>query len=226
MKVKDQKDFLKALEKKDEYLINECFDRILNNCVETIDDKPFDNDTVCIQDRSFLLLKIREQTTGPKAKISHICPISEEVVNDIEVDLSKFQVTKFQGQLSQVIDLTDNIKVTLGPVTRKIEKDIEKWLKEKSKDGSMVDRRYCAYAGVIKGVQLRNTETEVFETVEGLTFDNMLEFITESCTQTHLDKLDQYIKTLEFGVKPIFHFKSKVYENEQEEANLISFFIM
>lgn len=225
MKVKDQKDFLKALEKKDEYLINECFDMILSTCVESIDGKGFDNDLLCIQDRSYLLLKIREVTTGPLAKISHICPQSGKVVNDIEIDISKLPVDKFLGKdINQTVDLTENIRVVLSPVTRKIEKEIESWFKKQPGEASMVDRRYCAYAGVIRKVLVKTGEE--YEEVDGLTFDKRLEFLTQYCPPQQLKKLDDYMSILDFGIRPVFHFKSDVYENEKEEANLISFFIM
>jgi hypothetical protein len=172
-------------------------------------------------------MKIRQLTTGPKAKISHICPKSEQVVNDIEVDISTFPVVKYEGSINKVIDLTPTIQLVLGPVTRKTEKDIEKWLKMNGTKDSMVDKRYCAYAGVVKGVKYKtDLSSEKYEDVEGMSFDDKLKFLTEYCRQEHLMIIDDFMKTLDFGIKPEFRFKSDVYENDKEEASLLSFFIM
>lgn len=225
MKIKEQKDFLKALERQDEYLINEAFDKILLKCIISIDDQPVDLDQLCIQDRTYLLMMVRK-LLNPKAKISHVCPVSEKVYNDIEIDLNTLEVVKYTGNnLIQSLDLNENIKLKIGPVTRKDEKDIEKWIKAKSKDKSLVDKRYCAYAAVIKEVMIKNQETGEFE-VQELNYDNKVELIVDVCSQNIIDIIDSYIKTLDFGIKLKFHFKSDEYENENEEAMLISFFIM
>lgn len=225
MKVREQKAFLKALEKQDEYLINEAFDKIILSCVVSINGDPVDPDDLCIQDRTYLLLMIRK-LLNPKAKISHICPVSEKVYNDIEIDLNELATVNFEGKsLVKTIDLNENIKVNLGPVTRKDEKQMEQWIKTKSKDKSVVDKRYCAYAAIVKSIQFKNQETEEFE-IQELTFDNKVELISDVCPHYVIDAFDTYIKSLDFGIKLKFHFKSDVYENEQEDAMLISFFIM
>lgn len=232
MKVREQKDFLKALEKKNEYLINEAFDAILAKCVLTVNDEPFDNDKLCLQDRLFLLLKVRQLTTGDIAKITHVCPKSQEVVTNIEVDLTKLPVDKFEGKsLFAEVQLTEAIKCVLGPVTRKDEKSVEKWLKATQEDPSLIDRRYCSYGAVLKTILIKKDkekpeDADEWEEVEEISFDNKIKFITEACTQKDLEKIDPYFKTLDFGVRIKFPFKSKVYENPEEETEVISFFIM
>lgn len=231
MKVKQQKEFLKALEKKDETLINEAFDHILNACVSMVDDKPFDVDSLCVQDRTFLLIRIRQLTSGPEVKITHICPKSEVVYNNIPIDLNTLQIEPYKGtSITQELDLTPSIKVILGLVTRKDEKDIERWIKNKSKDNSVIDRRYCVYASIIKNIKMKKevkeNEQAIYEDIP-VTFDQKVEFITDACAQKDLALFDEYIKTLDFGIRLRFHFKSDAgYENENEEANIISFFIM
>jgi len=225
MKVKDQKDFLKALEKQDEYLINEAFDKILERCVISINDSPINVETLCIQDRNFLLIMIRK-LINPKAKISHICPVSEKVYNNIEIDLdTNLEVKKFQGEiLEKTFEIAEGIKLSVGPVTRKNDKDVEMWIKKSKDKSSVIDRRYCGYAALIKNIVVKNDKGEYVN--ESLTFDNKVEFITEMCTPKILEQLDEYYKMLDFGVKIKFHFKSDEYENEFEEAMLLSFFIM
>lgn len=222
MKVKEQKDFLKALEKQDEFLINEAFDKLLMKCVISINNNPCDIDALCIQDRSYLLLMIRK-LTNPKAKISHICPVSEKVYSNIEIDMTQLQTEKFEGTtLTQEVLLTPNTKLLVGPVYRKDERDVEKWLKTKSKDKSLIDKKYCGYAAVVKEIFMKEEGAD-WE-AQQFSFDNKVEFITEMCPQTVTSSIDEFIKTLNFGIKTTFHFKSDEFEGEQE-AMLISFFM-
>lgn len=226
MKVKEQKDFLKALEKTDEYLINEAFDKLLQRCVLNINGEPVEVDNICIQDRNFLLLEIRK-LIGTKAKISHMCPVSEKMHNNIEIDLEKnLEVTYFKGKsLTNTIEILNGIKLEVGPVTRKNDKDIELWLKKQKDKSSIIDRRYCGYAALIKNISVKNKDSGQYED-EILSFENKVEFIVEMCPTKVLEQLDEYYKSLDFGIKIRFHFKSDEYENENEEAMLLSFFIM
>lgn len=224
---KDLRDVLKAMEKRDEYLMNEAFDKILEKCVVDIDGKPLDNDSLCIQDRMALLLAIRKLTTGPQAKISHVCPESQKVVTDIEVDLDKCVETKyFEGStLEKEIELNESIKVVVGPLTRKQEKEIDKWTKKSQSRDSMIDKRYAAYASIIKSIKAKNDEG-IWDDVSMEQFDDKVSFVTDICSMNQTKAFDDFIKGLDFGIKVKIHFKSDVYENDQEEVPLISFFIM
>lgn len=227
MKVKEQRAILKALEKKDEYLVNTAFDQLLERCVISVDGESFDCDDLIIQDRSYVLIKIRQLSTGNEAKISHICPVSGKVVNDIEIDLNDLDVDFFddEEELAKEIQLSDSVKVKVGPVTRKDEKQMDKWAKNSKDKDSIIDKRYCAYASIIKEIQFKGEDAEDFEKVE-TTYEQKVQFVVDSCSHKDLEKFDEYLKTLDFGIRLKFHFKSDEYENEEEEVNLISFFIM
>jgi len=225
MTTKDIKEVLKAIEKQDEYLIQQAFDAILDRCVVDLDGGPFDVNSLLSQDRYYLLLKIRQKTTGDVCKINHPCPVSKKMVEGITIDLgSCLQVKKFEGEsLFKEYLLKDNIKMTLGPITRGEEKIIEKYLK-KIKDGnSIIERRYATYAALVKDIYIK-TDKE-FEKVE-MIFDDKIKFIIECCSNVELKLIDEFIKELDFGATIKFNFKSDDYENENEEVNLISFFIM
>lgn len=231
MKVKDQKDFLKALEKRDEFLINEAFDKILSSCVITVDDAPFDNDLICIQDRMFLLIKIKELSSGSKISIPHVFTDNEgkEKSQQIEVDMSTFKIIYKDSEVSKAIFINPDTKLILGPSTRKNEKDLEKWIKTKavSKD-SLVERRFSAYATLIKEIWFRTTDdkgvSSEFEPVT-ISFDEKVEFVIDVCTDKDLKKFEEYAKELDFGIKLIVPVHVPGYDNEDEEVNLISFFI-
>lgn len=229
MKVKEQKEFLKAFEKQDEFLLNEAFDHILAKCVDSIDGDAYDGDTLCVQDRTFLLIKIRQLTSGDKIKIAHFIQ-EKNKVEQIDVDLSQFEVLYRDDEINKEIVLNDAVKVIVGPVTRKNEKDIEQYLKKKgptNKD-SMIERRYCAYAAIIKEIWFTETKEDNKKETNKVdaSFSDIVEFITDFNGDKDLKKLDEYATTLDFGIKLKFPINVEGYQNDQEEASLLSFFIM
>lgn len=229
LKTKDAREFLKALEKQDEVLVGEAFDKMLMASVDTINGDPVDVENMNLKDRVFLLIKIRELSSANKTvKITHVCPISSKVYNDIPVDISTFTVKYPEQPLTMVLNPVENIRLTIGQVTRKNEKDIQKWMASKDKKTSTVDLRYCTYAALIKSIEMKNSETEEWEKVSDMTFDNYVEFVVDTLREVDLKALDEFMKSLDYGIKMTFHFKSDAadYENDHEEANLLSFFII
>lgn len=228
MKVKEQKEFLKAFEKQDEFLLNEAFDHILAKCVDSIEGDAYDGDVLCVQDRTFLLIKIRQLTSGDKIKIPHFIQ-EKNKVEQVEVDLSQFAVVYHEGDVEQEIVLSDNVKVIVGPVSRKNEKDMEQYLKKKgtaNKD-SVIERRYCAYAAIIKEIWYTETKDDKKETNKvDASFGDTVEFITDFNSDKDLKKLDEYVATLDFGIKLKFPVSIEGYQNDNEEASVLSFFII
>lgn len=231
MKVKEQKEFLKALEKRDEFLINEAFDKILSSSVLSIDDNSFDGDKLCVQDRMFLLIKIRQLSSGDKITIPHVITDSEgkERTEQIEVDMTSFKVEYKEGKLNKEVFLNDDTKIILGPSTRKNEKDLEKWIKNKgiAKD-SLVERRFSAYATLIKEIWFKPTDEKGnksdWEQVT-ISFDEIIEFVIDACSEKDLKQFEEYVKELDFGLRLKVPVKLENYQNDEEEVNLISFFI-
>lgn len=226
MKNKELKSFLKALEKRDEYAINASLDAILDSCVTTIEDEPFNNDDLCIQDRTFLLIKVRQATLGDIAKFPHVYAEDKDPV-EVDVDISEFPVVYREEPVDMVIKLSSGVRVYLGPVCRGTEKSMEAWTKKNASRDSVVDRRYCAYAALIEKVEINESEegeSENWEEVD-LTFDDKVKFIEEYCSPSDIDKFDKVSDELDFGIKLTFSFKHDGYENEEEEINLLSFFI-
>lgn len=228
MSVKDQKEFLKAMEKQDQYLINQAFDSILERCVDNIEGAPFNGDDLPLQDRTYLLLKIRQQTTGDKTKITHIHPKTGEPVPDVEIDLKEaLQVKYFEGTtLTKELKLTDNVKVLLGPVLRKDEKELDTWCRKTENKDSIVNRKYASYATLIKKVFYIDPETKTLSEVTDLTFDNKVDIVTDCFDLKQTQEVEDFVKTLDFGATVKFRFDDKNgYVNDNEEVNFISFFI-
>lgn len=223
MKNKELKAYLKAVEKRDEYLINKAFDDILDSCVVSIENDAFDNDEICTQDRTFLLVKVRQATLGDIVKFPHTNEVLEEPV-EVEVNIDDFPVIYQDEPISEEVYLSDGIRAFVGPVKRGVEKELEQWLKTNATKDSMVDRRYCAYASLIEKIQMKNEETDEWDDVT-LSFSEKVKFVEEYCGPNDLREFDKVSDKLDFGIKLQFSFKHDSYENEEEEISIISFFI-
>lgn len=226
MRNKELKDFLKAIEKRNEYLINESLDSILEQCVSKIDDEPFDVDSLCMQDRTFLLVKIKQATRGNKVKFLHAYKEDRDPV-EVEVDLNDFEVVYQESEIEEILNLTDTVKITIGLATRKAEKSLENWLKKYAAKDSVADRRYSSYATLITKVEMLDEESQdnTWEEVN-LTFADKVKVIEDFCSSSDIEKLDELIEKMNFGIKLTFNFNHEDYSNENEEINLLSFFIM
>lgn len=221
---RELKSFLKALEKKDEYLINEALDTILENCVNSVNGEDFDNDKLSIIDRTFLLLQIRRATLGNVAKFPHMNEkISDPV--EVEVDIDDFEVVYKDDAIDKLIDLMPGVRVTLGPITRNDEKQMERYIKSKGSRNSIIDRRYCSYAALVQSIEMEDEENPGEWDKVNVTYDDKVKFVSDFCGPTHSEQFDEFSKNFDFGVKMEFSFNHGTYSNEKEEINLISFFI-
>ncbi len=206
--------------------MNEALDAILVNCVISVDDKPFDLDTICNQDRTFLLIQIRKITFGPVATIAHQCPVSQKVIQDIEINLDELKVDYYQGsEIKRELLITDAVKIVLSPFTRKDEKQVEKWMKPQGTNLTQTDLRYAQYASLIHGAWFKTDAGEWEEVL--LTFAEKQELLLNHCSRKDLDEFNKYLKEeLDFGIRLKFPFKTEHYENAEEEASPIAFFMV
>lgn len=224
MKVRESKEFLKALEKRDDILINQAFDKILNVCVESIDEEAFDSDSLYLQDRTFLLIKIREISSPDTIiKITHVSNKTKKVYENIEVDIKSLQVKLPTEPITKTLSLTNNIRITLAPITRKDEKDIEKWLKDTNATESLVAKTYATYSSLIKSIEVKNEQGD-FEHVNGLDFSKKNEFVTEHLHRRDIDAIETFAPNLDFGLSLKFDFQEDG-EVTSEEVNIINFFM-
>lgn len=225
MKVKEHKQILKAFEKKNEYLINQAFDELLERCVISIDGEPFNSDELIIQDRIFLLVKIRQLSTGDKIKIVHVDEKTNEVKDDIEIDISKLKVDYFEGELTKEMDLSPSIKLVFGPLKRKQEKELE--LYSRQNDNSLIDKQFGVYASIIDKVILKTNDEDgnVTNEVAELSFEEKLQFIVDAFTEKNIEVLKDYIRSLDFGIRLKLNYQDDEGVISKEDINIISFFI-
>ena len=221
MKVRDKKDILKAIESKDEKLIQKNFDDIIEKYVTLEDGRSISDITV--QERYQILVAIRRAAAGDEAKLAHQCPKCEHINKDIPFNMDSI-VTKNYEEPSNggVIEIADgDIKVVLGPIRRDEEKKLEKIIHDK-KITLMSERQFTMMSGYINKVIV--SQNDITGEVPMKT-EEKIDFF-ENLRASDLDKITEYIKSTDFGVKLPFSFKCEKCEyTSEEEANVAVFFI-
>lgn len=221
LKVKDKKELMKAIETKDEKLIQKVLDEIVEKYVVLEDDRPLTDLTV--QERYQILVEIRRAASGDLVKIAHQCPKCEHINKDIPYELTNIYVKEYDTTIPNKFSLFNgNVELVLGPLRREEEKKIEKIIFDrKLKTNS--EKQFLLMAGFIEKIYLK--KDDVLGEV-ALSTDEKIEFF-ENLSSADLDKIINYIKSSDFGVKLPFHFRCENcgYENEKEEANIAVFFI-
>ena len=179
MKNREMKEFLKAFEKKDEFLISAAFDAIIESCLHSIDGESIDAKDLCTPDRQYLLLKIRQASLGDIAKIYHAVENRPDPI-ELEVDLNSFAVVYKNEVVRNEIEITENVKMVLGLATRRDELEMEAWLKKSANKNSIIDRSYSSAATLIKEVYIK-TEDGEWENVS-INFFEKVQLLSDVCT--------------------------------------------
>lgn len=221
LKVKDKKELMKAIETKDEKLVQKVLDEIIEKYVILEDNRPLSDLTV--QERYQILVEIRRAASGDEVKIAHQCPKCEHINKDIPYELSNIYVKEYDHTIQNKFSLfNNNVEIILGPLRREDEKKIEKIIFDrKLKTNS--EKQFLLMAGFIEKIFIK--KDDILGEVS-LSIEEKIDFF-ENLSSADLDKIINYIKISDFGVKLPFHFKCENcgYENENEEANIAVFFI-
>lgn len=221
LKIKDKKDLMKAIESKDEKLIQKNLDLIIEKYVELEDNRPIDDLT--IQERYQILVEIRRASSGDNTYIAHQCPECEHINKDIPFNLQNIYIKPYDHTINSKISLFNgNVEIILSPLRREVEKKIEKIIFDKKIELTS-EKQFLYMAGFIEKVFIKNDD--VYGEVS-LSIEDKIEFF-ENLPSSELDKILKYIKESDFGVKLPFNFKCEKcgYHNENEEANVAVFFI-
>ena len=222
LKIKDKKELLKSIESKDENAINRNLDRIIQKYVTF--EPEIDLDDITIQERYQILTYMRRAAAGDSVKIVHQCPECEKMTDSIDYDLSNMTVDFFvpSDEVKNEIQIGDKIRVFLGPMTRKDEKEVEALIKKK-KVTSDSEKQLMSLIGIIKKVEM--TDEDITGEVT-LTPEEKLEFY-ENLGQNFIDSAIEYMKSINTGVKLPFNFTCSHcgYNNPEEEASVAAFFM-
>jgi hypothetical protein len=223
LKIKDKKEILKSIESKNETIINKALDEVIEKYAEYADGSDFNVNTLTSQERFQLLVHIRVSAAGTTAKIAHECPTCSHVNKEIVYDLTSMYVKNYTKPTGgdEILLANGNIKVALGPMNREKEIEIERHIK-KHKLTSTSEKNFALMAGVIKSISMKQDDVESNVT---LSTEETIDFF-ENLPATELDKLLDYFKNTDFGVKMPFEFKcEKCGHEEEQEVNIAVFFI-
>jgi hypothetical protein len=221
MKVRDKKDILKAIESKDEKLIQKNFDDIIEKYVTLEDGRSTDDLTV--QERYQCLVAIRRAAAGDEAKLAHQCPKCEHINKDIPFQMDSIVTKNYEEpKEGNSIEVAGGaIRLILGPIRREDEKKLEKVIFDK-KITLVSERQFIMMVGYIHKVVM--SQNDMVADVP-MKIEERIEFF-ENLRASDLDKITGFIKNADFGVKLPFSFKcEKCGHASEEEANVAVFFI-
>lgn len=227
LKVKDKKELLKAIESKNEILVNSMLDNIITKYVEMQDGSDFDPKSLTTQERQQILVYIRVANGDDECKVAHQCPKCEHVNKNISFKTDNLNLKFYEGDRENTMVEINNEGVKfvfeLGVVTRKDEMDGEEYIK-KEKLKSMTDRQFAILATVIKRAFIK-VGTDDPQEVEFKNIGDKVSFI-ENMKASDLKVITNYVESLDFGVTLPFSFKCTNCEYESnEEVNVAVFFI-
>lgn len=109
----------------DPFIIEHILDDIITECVISED---FDLDALLLQDRFYLLLKIRERSKGDAYNYTYKCPKCKfETVGNIKI--SELEVSPMDVDTTPII-LNDQLSVSMKLITRGEQKEVYKMLSD------------------------------------------------------------------------------------------------
>jgi predicted RNA-binding Zn-ribbon protein involved in translation (DUF1610 family) len=224
LKIKDKKEVLKAIESKNEVVINKALDEILEKYCEMVDGTEFSVNKLTSQERQQLLVHIRCAAAGETVKIMHECPTCGHINKDLPYSLKNMVVKNYVKPAGDdTIKLAnDSIFIKLSPITREKELEIERYVK-KNKIVSSTEKNFILMAGVIKSIEM--AQDDIRSEVK-LSIDELIEFF-ENLPASELEKISEYFKNNDFGIKMPLDFKCEKCGHEgEEEVNVAVFFIV
>ncbi len=221
MKVKDKKDILKAVETKNDTVLNRLLDELVEKYVEAEDKRPVLTGDLTQKEKEQIIVYMR-LAVGDLDKtinIAHECPQCKQIAKDIPFSLDAMSVTEYNKDDRDVVAIFDGkIRIKMGPITLNDERAIEENVKKKKLTATS-DKQLVTVAALIKRIYVDNEPSDV------VTLDDKVSFL-EQLALSDLQALTGYLERYDFGVKLPFDFKCAGcgFKGEQE-ANPAVFFM-
>jgi hypothetical protein len=221
LKVRDKKDILKAIESKNDNLLNRILDDLIEKYVEYRSGKALPSGSLMQKEKEQILVYMR-LATGDKPKtinVVHQCPQCEKITKDIPFEIDVMSVLDYNRDNNDIVTLLGGqINIQMGPINLDEEKEIEALSKQK-KLTSIADRQLLMVAALIKKVKVGNDVCNIFK------LDEKLSFI-EQLSVSDLEILTSYLEKYDFGVKMPFNFTcSHCGYADKQEVNSAVFFM-
>lgn len=227
LKVKDKKELLKSIESKNEMIVNAVLDDIIVKYVETSDGSELNPKELTTQERQQILVYIRVANGEDTCKIAHQCPKCESVNKNIVFKTNDLNLKLYEGDGQNTrISLKNkesHLVLELGVVTRLDEIKSEEYIKS-NKLKTMTEKQFAILASVIKSAHIKIGTGEPLE-VDFKDIGEKVSFM-ENLTTNDLEKINEYVTSLDFGVTLPFDFTCTNCEySSKEEVNVAVFFI-
>jgi hypothetical protein len=217
---REQKGVLKAIEKEDQVLINEAFDKLIKNCVLT---EGFKVEDLLTKDRDILLIELRKESVKDDVTYHWKCPKCE-FVNSSKVSLKelKFKKLKDKRKLTKDIKLSDrDISLRLQLPSIKFERMILNHIGKVEKDKvSAVDMLNTTLAVSISKMLVHPKDDNESHTEMNIDFKDRISILEEMCIddkkkiEKFLEGIDVYGYDLNIGKKSCCYKKeAPVVEN-------------
>ena len=204
--VKEEKLLMIAQESDDEKQILKAMKDIVTACT-------FNNinpDDCTLYDIEYIFLQLRTKSVGETSTIRLRCSKCGEYTN-VKIDLTKIEVVQPKEKVSNVIELSDTIGLTLKPLTLKAS---EKLI---GSDEEIFNQAIIQSIDTIYDDKTVYNKSDVSE-------KEVIEFI-DSMSHSHLEAIQKYIENqpeLKHAIK--FKCKHDDYENKVELKGIASFF--
>ena len=191
-------------------VIENVIDNLINECITS---KNFDVNDLYLQDRFFLLVKLREKTKGSDYEITWKCPKCNSQSLNI-IDISKLKVTKKDQNIDNKLKINDSLSITLDIIKRGQQKEIIKYVfiknKKMSEEKRNIEIGILSYASSIQSIITPDGEVKNLELSDKI-------YLIENLPTSFYDMLKNWHEKYDFGIDFTTKMKCKNEECEYEE---------
>ena len=178
---------------KSPFIIETILDEIITDCVTTVG---FNIDDILLQDRFYLLLKIREKSKGDNYQYNWKCPDCK-TANIGSVKVSSMKVIPMLVD-NKPIPLNDKLSVSMKHITRGEQKSIYDMLDESKKLNTQQKIIEAATMSIAASIDTFITGDELDSDVE---FKEKVNIVNNFLSAETFDLLKQWIVDNDFGIQ-------------------------
>jgi len=190
--------------------IENIIDNLISECVVS---KNFNIDNLYIQDRFYLLIKLREKTKGGSYEITWTCPKCKSQSLNI-IDISELKVNKRQNNDNNIIKINDNLSIKVDIIKRGQQKEVIKYVEKKNKklseERKNIEIGILSYASSIQSIITPNGEINDIELKDKI-------YLIENSPTSFYDDLKNWHEKNDFGIDFTTKVQCKNEECEYKE---------
>ena len=190
-------------------IIENVVDNLITECVI---DKDFNINDLYLQDRFFLLIKLREKTKGSNYEVTWKCPKCNSQSLNI-INISDLKIKGKKENIDNIIKITDDLSVEVDIIKRGQQKEVIKYVEKKDKmdeDRKNIEIGILSYATSIKLIKTPNGD------IKNISLEDKI-YLIENSPASFYDDLREWHESNDFGIDFTAKMKCKNEECEYEE---------